>query len=100
AEKNKIMHIALPIGKGNVLMATDVTGPMIKDFHEGNNISLSLHTDTKEEADRLFKGLAAGGKVNMPLEMQFWGAYWGFLTDKFGIQWMMSFDEKFVNSPH
>ena len=90
-ELNKIMHVSLPIGKGNILMATDALESMGHKLTNGNNFQLSLGTDTKEEADKLFKALGAGGKVTMPLADTFWGAYFGMLTDKFGIQWMVSY---------
>ncbi len=90
--KNKLMHIALPIGN-NVLMATDAVGDMCTTLKPGNNISLSVHTDSKEEADKIFSGLSAGGTVKMPMENTFWGSYFGMVDDKFGIQWMISFDK-------
>ncbi len=90
-ELNKIMHVSLPIGKGTILMATDALESMGHKITSGTNFHLSLGTDSKEEADRLFKALAAGGKVTMPLADAFWGAYFGMLTDKFGTQWMVSY---------
>lgn len=97
-DQNKLMHIALPIGKGNVLMGTDVIGPMANNFVEGNNILLSLHADDTNEADKLFNGLSAGGKIMVPMSKQFWGAYFGMFTDKFGIQWMISFDANYATT--
>ena len=91
AEQNKIMHIALPIGKGNTLMATDMLDSMGQKLTNGNRITLSLEADSKEEADKLFNGLAEGGKIGAPIADAPWGAYWGMLTDKFGIQWMMNY---------
>jgi PhnB protein len=91
---NKIMHIALPIGSNNILMATDAVDGFGEKFKEGNNIHLSLSTDSTAEADRIYKGLSAGGHAIMPMSKTFWGAYFGMLKDKFGIQWMISFDEK------
>ena len=91
---DKIMHIALPIGKGNVLMATDALESMGHTLNVGNNFSLSISTDSDEEADKIFKALGEGGTIGMPLEKMFWGAYFGMLTDKFGIQWMVSHDQK------
>ena len=58
----------------------------------GNQISLSLNADTKEEADKIFNGLSADGKVEMPIQDTFWGAYFGIWTDKFGIKWMINYD--------
>lgn len=88
----KIMHIALPIGSGNVLMATDAVGSMAEKVVAENNFSISISAESKEEADKLFNGLSEGGNVTMPLADAFWGAYFGMLTDKFGIQWMINFD--------
>jgi PhnB protein len=97
-DSNLIMHVALPIGKSNVLMASDVAGPMANGFKEGNNISISISANTKEEADKLYNGLSAGGKQTLPMADQFWGSYFGMLTDKFGINWMMSFDANQTNN--
>jgi PhnB protein len=91
-DMDKIMHIALPIGKGNVLMGTDAVGDMGKSFNAGNNISLSVSADSEKEAEKIFNGLAVGGKVTMPLSKTFWNAYFGMLTDRFGINWMVNYD--------
>ena len=88
-EQDKIMHIALPLGN-NVLMATDALESMNQKVTAGNNISLSINLDTKEEVDRIFKGLSQDGQAQMPPEDQFWGDYFGMCTDKFSIQWMVS----------
>ena len=90
--KNRIMHMSLPISAETVLMGSD-TMPGIHDHQVGNNISLSINTDSREEADRVFNGLSAGGKVSMPLAETFWGAYFGMWTDKFGINWMVNYDD-------
>lgn len=90
-DHEKIMHIALPIGKGNMLMATDVLPSLGQPEVAGNNISISLSPETKEEADKLFNGLSAGGQVIMPLSDAFWNAYFGMCIDKFGIQWMVNY---------
>jgi PhnB protein len=90
--KNRIMHMSLPISAETVLMGSD-TMPGIHDHQVGNNISLSINTDSREEADRIFNGLSAGGKVSMPLADTFWGAYFGMWTDKFGINWMVNYDD-------
>jgi PhnB protein len=89
-EKEKIMHVALPIG-GNVLMGTDVLESM-PPVKFGTNSSISIDAASEEEARNLFNGLSAGGKVEMPLEKMFWGAYFGFFIDKFGVQWMVNYD--------
>jgi PhnB protein len=96
AEKDKIMHIALPIGNDNVLMATDVLESLGQSLSEGNNFSISLSAESKEEAERVFNGLAEGGKVEMPLADTFWGAYFGMFQDKFGIRWMVNYDQKYA----
>jgi len=93
-EKDMIMHVSLLVGKGTTLMATDTLESMGQKLTVGNNISLSVETDTKEEADRIFKGLSTGGKMTMPLADAFWGAYFGILSDKFGVQWMVSHTPK------
>jgi PhnB protein len=89
ADKEKIMHIALPIGDGNILMAADTIESM-GQVTAGNNFSISVSTENREEADKLFGGLSGGGEVEMPLADAFWGDYFGMLTDKFGIQWMVN----------
>ncbi|MCW4467703.1 VOC family protein [Flavobacterium sp. MFBS3-15] len=91
-DKNKIMHVSLPIGK-SVLMGSDTGGDWAPSFVQGNNFAVSVTADSKDEADTIFKALSEGGKVTMPLENTFWGDYFGMLTDKFGINWMMSFNE-------
>jgi PhnB protein len=90
-DREKIMHVGLPIGKGNVLMATDALDSMGHHVTPGNNIQLSLETQSKEETEKIFNGLSKGGKITMPLADTFWGAYFGMLTDKFGIQWMVNY---------
>lgn len=95
-DKNKIMHIALPIGGDNVLMGTDALESMGQKLTAGNNFSISISADSKEEADRLFEGLAEGGKVEMPLADAFWGAYFGMLEDRFGMRWMINYDQNYV----
>jgi len=94
ADKEKIMHIALPITKDTTLMATDILESMGQKINQGNNFSLAIAPDTKEEGAKFFNALSAGGKVEMPYEKAFWGAFFGSLTDKFGVQWMVNFDEK------
>jgi PhnB protein len=93
AERDKIMHIALPIGNGVRLMASDALDSMGQKLSVGNNFYLSINVDSKQEADRVFNGLSKGGKVEMPMQNMFWGEYFGMFADKFGIQWMVSFAE-------
>lgn len=90
-DKKKIMHITLNSPNGSVLMGNDHLPMMGMPFSAGNNISLSLHPTSEGEAKRMFDGLAEGGTVTMPLEKTFWGAYFGMLTDKFGIYWMINY---------
>jgi PhnB protein len=91
ADKNKIMHIALAIGKGNILMATDTIGPMGMGYKQGNNFHLSLNVESKDEADTVFNALSAGGQVSVPMGTAAWGDYFSMFTDKFGISWMVSY---------
>lgn len=90
-EKERIMHVALPIGNGSVLMGSDTMPSMGHSLSIGNNCYIAIAPESKEEASRLFDGLSAGGKVTMPLEDTFWGAYFGMFTDKFGVQWMVNY---------
>lgn len=91
-EKNGIMHIALPLGS-SLLMGTDVPKSM-EQVKFGTNSSITIDAESREEADRYFNGLAEGGKVGMPMDDMFWGAYYGMLTDKFGVQWMINFQNQ------
>ena len=92
SDKDRIMHIALPIGNGNTLMATDSLESLGQNLNVGNNFYICLSPESKEEAERLFNGLSAGGKIEMPLQDMFWGAYYGSFADKFGVQWMVNYD--------
>ena len=91
-DANKIMHVALPIGKGNVLMGTDALESMGHTLTTGNNFSLSITPESKEEADKIFNGISAGGKIEMPLADAPWGAYFGMANDKYGIKWMVNYE--------
>jgi PhnB protein len=93
ADGEKVMHVSLPISKETVLMGSDSSESWGQATIMGNNFSISINTDSTEEADKLFNGLSAGGKVTMPMDKTFWGAYFGMFTDKFGIQWMVNHDE-------
>lgn len=90
---NKIMHVTLPISKETSLMGSDTFGEWAPDLIQGNNFSVSINAESIAEADKLFNGLSADGKVTMPMNKTFWGAYFGMFTDKFGINWMVNFDE-------
>lgn len=87
-----IMHVSLPISRETSLMGSDVGGEWAQHMVAGNNIQLSVNAESREEADRIFKGLGEGGHVKMPMEKTFWDAYFGMLTDKFGISWMVNYD--------
>ena len=93
SDKGKIMHVALPIGDNSVLMGTDILESRGDKFETGSNFSISIGAESREEADRLFNGLSEGGKVEMPLQNTFWGGYFGMFEDKFGIQWMINYDQ-------
>lgn len=91
AEADKILHIALPIGNGCMLMGCD----MPANFGEatgGNRFNISVNTDSEAQTEKFYNGLLEGGKVNMPLEKTFWNAYFGMVIDKYGVQWMISYD--------
>lgn len=94
ADANKIMHIGLPIGKDQMLMGTDTLESLGHKLVQGNNVHISVHPDSKAEADRLFAALSEGGKVQMPMADQPWGDYYGSLKDKFGVQWMINYHEE------
>jgi len=85
------MHVSLPIGKGNMIMGTDAIESMGHPLTMGNNFYICISPESKEEADKLFNGLSAGGKIEMPLAEMFWGAYYGSFKDKFGVQWMVNY---------
>ena len=91
--KNKILHIALPISKETVLMGSDIGGEWAPEFRQGTNFSISANTDNKAEADRIFAGLSIGGIITMPMAIAFWGDYFGMCTDKFGVNWMVNFNQ-------
>ena len=93
-EKNLVMHVELPITGGHALMGTDAVESMGHSVSFGNNVSINLEPDSRDEAQRLFKALGAGGNVQMELQDMFWGALFGSLTDKFGVQWMVNCSAK------
>lgn len=92
-DKDKVMHVALPILGGTLLMGTD-TLSFMPPVTFGNNIYINLEPDTRMETDRLFAALSAGGKVETPLQEMFWGDYYGSCTDKYGVQWMFNCAKK------
>ena len=94
-DENKILHIALPIGKYNMLMANDVPDFLGKVNENENRSKISISAENREEADKLFNGLSAGGQVEMPMDDSPWGSYFGMFRDKYGIEWMVEFDPKY-----
>lgn len=92
-EAEKIMHISLPISKETALLGSDSFESFGSKTVYGNNYSLMVNTENKEEADKLFNALSSGGKVGMPMEDSFWGGYFGTFTDKFGVNWMVDFEK-------
>ncbi len=90
-EANKIMHIALPIGK-NILMGNDVPESMGHVNENENRSKISVSAESREEADKLFSGLSAGGNIEVPIGESPWGSYFGMFRDKYGIEWMVDFD--------
>ena len=93
-EANKMMHIVLPIGK-NTLMANDVPESMGRVNENENRSKIFIRAESREEADKLFNGLSAGGNIEAPIGDSPWGSYFGMFRDKFGIEWMVDFDPKF-----
>jgi len=93
-EANKIMHIALPIGS-SILMANDVPEILGRTNENENRSKIVISAESKEEADKLFKGLSAGGQIEMPIADSSWGSYFGMFRDKYGIEWMVDFDPKY-----
>jgi PhnB protein len=93
-DKKLVMHVGLPILGGHLLMGTDAPESMGFKVKKGNNLYISLHPDSRTEADRLFKKLSEAGAIEMPMQDMFWGDYYGSLTDKFGIHWMVNYSVK------
>lgn len=93
-DENKIMHVSLQLDNGSCIMGADSSESFgLGPFVAGNNFSLSVNTASRDEADKVFNGLSQGGKVTMPLQDTFWGAYFGMWVDKFGINWMVNYDD-------
>ncbi|MCX4246475.1 VOC family protein [Paraliomyxa miuraensis] len=90
-QKNRVMHVGLELPNGQMIMASDTMEGMGPPFTVGNNYSISIHPANRDEADRFFNALAEGGTVTMPLADQFWGDYYGSVTDRFGVQWMVNY---------
>ena len=92
-DRNRILHVTLPISEHIVLMGSDTLTSQ-PQVNNGTNVSASINAESKAEADQLFADLSEGGTVTMPLQITFWGAYFGMFTDRFGIQWMVNYDEQ------
>lgn len=92
SDRNKVMHVALEIGEGSYLMGTDTVESIGQKTTFGDNCQIIVSPDSREEADRLFAGLSEGGKVELPMQDMFWGAYYGAFADKFDVKWMIHFD--------
>ena len=92
AQKEMVMHVNIKISEETVLYGSDIF-PGTPGFSVGDNFSVSLSADSREETDQLFQKLSEGGKVTMPLADTFWGAYFGMWRDKFGVDWMVNFDD-------
>ena len=88
-EKKRVLHATLPVGNSKIMVMDAPTGRMV--LNKGNNFMVTVDTGSEEETTRFFNALAEGGLITMPLENQFWGAFFGMVTDKFGIQWMLSY---------
>lgn len=93
-DRNLVMNVQLPILGGHMLMGTDAPESMGFKLNQGNNVYINLEPDTRTETDELFKALSEGGEVEVPLQVMFWGDYFGSLVDKFGVQWMFNCTEK------
>ncbi|TWI80416.1 PhnB protein [Lacibacter cauensis] len=93
-EANNLMHIALPIGNNSMLMGSDTPSFMGKHNEQENRSKISIMAESKEEADQLFNGLSAGGQVEMAMADSPWGSYFGMFRDKYGIEWMINYDQQ------
>jgi PhnB protein len=93
-ELNKIVHVCLPILAGIQIMGTDMLESMGHHLKIGNNTTINLEPDTREETERLFRALSDGASDVAPLQDMFWGAYWGCCLDRFGIRWMFNHTAK------
>ena len=89
-QKALVLHVGLELPDGQMIMASDMIAGMGPTRVEGNNISISVHPDSRQDADRIFNALAQGGTITMPIANQFWGDYFGSLTDRFGVRWMFN----------
>ena len=92
--KSRVLHISLPVGE-NLLMGSDIIPEFGQKLMPGNTNYISLFPDSRAEAERIFAALSEGGEIEMPLEDQFWGDYFGSFQDRFGIFWMINYNEAY-----
>ncbi len=90
-EKNLVMHASIPLSNGQTLMGSDIIKSYGHSFTQGTNHYISLHTESRAEADQLFAALAAGGEIEVPLADMFWGDYFGSFKDQYGICWIINY---------
>ncbi|QQL48971.1 VOC family protein [Mucilaginibacter ginkgonis] len=95
-DAEKLMYIALPIGRNNVLVANDVPGFMGQVSESENRSKIYVNTESREEAEKVFNGLSAGGDVEGPIGDSPWGTYAGMFRDKYGIEWIIEFDPSYA----
>ena len=95
-EADKIMNIALRIYKSHVLMGNDVPEIMGRTNENENRSKIMISTESREEAENIFNGLSAGGQIEMPMEENPWGSYFGMFRDKYGVEWMVDYDPKYT----
>ncbi|MBO9571111.1 MAG: VOC family protein [Chitinophagaceae bacterium] len=93
-EKERVMHVSIPIGNGQFLMASDCVPSFGHKLIVGNNNYISIAPDSREQTEKLFNGLSQGGKIEMALADMFWGDYFGSFEDKFGVRWMLNYSKK------
>lgn len=93
-DKNLVMNVALPISGGHLLMGSDAPESLGYTIKQGNNVYISIHTETRSEADELFAKLSDNGQIEMPMSDMFWGDYFFSFTDKFGVKWMINHSTK------
>lgn len=91
-DKSKVMHVGLPTLGGHLLMGTDMVESMGQSLTQGNNVHIMLNPDTHDECDELFAKLGEGATGVQPMGNMFWGDYYGHLTDKFGVHWMIDIE--------
>jgi PhnB protein len=91
SDRNKIVHVSLPLANGSILMGSDCCASMGPPIKIGNNFSISMESESPEEVDTFHKALSSGGTITMPAQKTFWGAYFAMCIDRFGVQWMMSY---------